>query len=71
MLDEYPGLQFVANDDRRHQCDALALSGEKTQHGHVVDLGENGRPDSRQFENPVKRHADIAIEAREEERLGA
>lgn len=61
MLDEIACFQLIANDDQRHERNALSFAREQPQHRHFGDCGENDGSDPCQFEHPVKGDTDIAI----------
>ena len=64
VLDESPAHQLVPHDDRRDERQAMTLTCEQPEHRHVVDLGENDRPDAGELRQPVERDVDAAIERR-------
>ena len=66
-LDQFTALDFIAYHHRRNQCETFALAGEETEHGHVIELGEDAGSDSGGCEDLVEAGAGVAFEAGEDD----
>lgn len=51
---------FIADHHRRDQGEAFSLAGEQTEHGHVIDLGQDERAHGSGGEDAVETSADVA-----------
>ncbi len=66
-LDQFTALDFIAHDHRRNQCETFAFAGEETEHGHVIELGEDAGTDACGCEDLIEAGAGVAFEAGEDD----